>query len=776
LTTQGDLLYRGASAAARLGIGTAGQVLKVNSGGTAPEWGAAGASGVSSVNGETGAVTLDAADVGAQAIFTTSTVDLTGGNVSLSASRAVKVTFQCSNAVTRTLTLPSANNITGDTFVLRTTGPSGATIEIYGLVNGNNTLLRTVSMTANLQYTYIWSGTSWIADQGVNTHTHNAADLTTGTVSYSRLPVGAAENTVCAGDDSRIVNILKNGASLEFDPDNGNPPLTFAGGAGGSIDLRGADAAGGNAGGAGGSIQQKGGVTGRGGNLTLNAGAPIFGLLSGRGGDIDTTGGYDGGRGGDLIMRGAEGTNAGDINTSAVGLAAGGSINTSGDSVFGYAGGSINTSGGGSINTSNAGGSINTYGGAAGAQGGSINTNGGATLFSAQGGSINTSGGDSAGGTINTSDGGGSVNTRGTGSIGLGVSGTRTTLTGTATADRAISLPNASGTIALQGAITSSGLTQATARILGRTTASTGAIEEISIGSGLSLLTGQLSATGITAVGASTADVLSVSGSDLVADDGGLINSANPAVVWDDVAGKLVYANPLARPSGAGSMFIGLAPSTTALGTNAINIQTGRSNANQVASGTEAICLGLNARATGNQSIRIGKDGLSDFDSTIAIGSAAQTSSNNAVAIGDSVSGNLRGCFFTRPFNSVYWGGQTTNATATIIGLDAGGSTVRFNIPANTALAVDILLVARRSGTQDKWLVARRFLGIRRDGSNNTALIGTVQTLGTDQSAGSPTWTFSLTADDTTEALQLEVTGAASETVEWRATAFYRVA
>jgi hypothetical protein len=57
--------------------------------------------------------------------------------------------------------------------------------------------------------------------------------------------------------------------------------------------------------------------------------------------------------------------------------------------------------------------------------------------------------GPGAGGSIDLSQGGGSINTRGTGSIGLGVSGTRTTLTGTATADRAISLPNASGTIAL---------------------------------------------------------------------------------------------------------------------------------------------------------------------------------------------------------------------------------------------------------------------------------------------------------------------------------------
>jgi hypothetical protein len=49
---------------------------------------------------------------------------------------------------------------------------------------------------------------------------------------------------------------------------------------------------------------------------------------------------------------------------------------------------------------------------------------------------------------------------------------------------------------AASGSITTSGLTQATARILGRTSSSTGAVEEITIGSGLSLSAGELSATG----------------------------------------------------------------------------------------------------------------------------------------------------------------------------------------------------------------------------------------------------------------------------------------
>jgi hypothetical protein len=41
LTTAGDIIYRNATVPVRLGIGTAGQVLKVNSGATAPEWGTA---------------------------------------------------------------------------------------------------------------------------------------------------------------------------------------------------------------------------------------------------------------------------------------------------------------------------------------------------------------------------------------------------------------------------------------------------------------------------------------------------------------------------------------------------------------------------------------------------------------------------------------------------------------------------------------------------------------------------------------------------------------
>ena len=46
LTTAGDVIYRNATVPARLGIGTAGQVLTVNSGATAPEWSTSASGGM----------------------------------------------------------------------------------------------------------------------------------------------------------------------------------------------------------------------------------------------------------------------------------------------------------------------------------------------------------------------------------------------------------------------------------------------------------------------------------------------------------------------------------------------------------------------------------------------------------------------------------------------------------------------------------------------------------------------------------------------------------
>jgi hypothetical protein len=239
--------------------------------------------------------------------------------------------------------------------------------------------------------------------------------------------------------------------------------------------------------------------------------------------------------------------------------------------------------------------------------------------------------------------------------------------------------------------------------------------------------------------------------------------------------------------SASGAVLVGLSGGN-AKGTNSINIQSSRSNNNQVAAGNDSICIGTDSRCISNSGIRIGVGGYADYANSIVIGGFSTNNASDAivvgissvadgeksVAIGRSVTASLRGQFATLPFRSVYWSGTTTNNTATILNLD-GTATNRFTIAANTAVIANIYIIARRTDTVDKWFSSQRKVAIRRNNANGTAIIGSVETIGTDQTEGSPSWSVAITADDTNEALQVEVTGAASETVSWRVMAFYHV-
>ena len=154
-------------------------------------------------------------------------------------------------------------------------------------------------------------------------------------------------------------------------------------------------------------------------------------------------------------------------------------------------GGSIDTRNltgtGGSINTRDGGGSITTRGLGAGVVGGFIDTSANSGF---EGGNIDTSGGQDGvggviytfnkGGNIFTCDGGGSIDTQGTGSIGLGILATRTTLVGSATAARTVTLPNITGTLPIAlisastslsfGAITAGGFVDLTITLTGAAT------------------------------------------------------------------------------------------------------------------------------------------------------------------------------------------------------------------------------------------------------------------------------------------------------------------
>jgi len=106
---------------------------------------------------------------------------------------------------------------------------------------------------------------------------------------------------------------------------------------------------------------------------------------------------------------------------------------------------------------------------------------------------------------------------------------------GTGATDAATARSNLSA--AGSGAVTASGITMSSARLLGRTTASTGAVEEITVGSGLTFTGGTLAATG---GGSGTVTSIDVSGGTTgLTTSGGPITGAGTITI----AGTLAVAN-----------------------------------------------------------------------------------------------------------------------------------------------------------------------------------------------------------------------------------------
>ena len=96
LTTQGDILIHGASTFGRVGIGTAAQVLKVNSSATAPEWGQVATAGIAD-----------------SAVTSAKIADGTIVDADINASAAITLTKLGTGALPTTVTVASANLVDG---------------------------------------------------------------------------------------------------------------------------------------------------------------------------------------------------------------------------------------------------------------------------------------------------------------------------------------------------------------------------------------------------------------------------------------------------------------------------------------------------------------------------------------------------------------------------------------------------------------------------------------------------------------------------------------
>jgi hypothetical protein len=113
---------------------------------------------------------------------------------------------------------------------------------------------------------------------------------------------------------------------------------------------------------------------------------------------------------------------------------------------------------------------------------------------------------------------------------------------------------------------------------------------------------------------------------------------------------------------------------------------------------------------------------------------------------------------------------DTTDATQSELTIGGGvySSLARLTLQANRTWGFTVNIVARQtagSGTVGDSGIYKIEGGIKRDGSNNTALVGVITKtiLAEDQSA----WDVTAEADDTNECLVIKVTGEASKTIHW---------
>jgi hypothetical protein len=255
-------------------------------------------------------------------------------------------------------------------------------------------------------------------------------------------------------------------------------------------------------------------------------------------------------------------------------------------------------------------------------------------------------------------------------------------------------------------------------------------------------------------------------------------------------------------------------------GIGAVDLQTSRSAANRVASGSNAIAIGTNALASSSNSTAIGQNviAIANFGGTaVAIGSSAAVSASyGGVAIGDSASvggqggtavGNyslangLNGVAIginakANAFNSLAFGGDGPCTADRDSMVSFGGTNfstgnsalVLFKLIANTSDSTPTKLTLRRSTVAPLTIPSGKILsciiqviGSKSDGSSvtfytrkvciknisgTTTLVGNIETIGTDYKDNALTDVV-ISPNDTTDSLDITVTGIAAENWRW---------
>lgn len=189
-----------------------------------------------------------------------------------------------------------------------------------------------------------------------------------------------------------------------------------------------------------------------------------------------------------------------------------------------------------------------------------------------------------------------------------------------------------------------------------------------------------------------------------------------------------------------------------------------------VNSGTNSFCYGLLNTIAGTASVVFGERNTSDSSYCFVAGFEAHTktvigknlmAAGKIAANGDAQSGRQ------------VQKRQTTDATP--IHLYAGSSSAAANsntigMTNNQSMIIKAQVVGKTAGAGD--MAAYEITAIARRGANAaaTVLLGTPTVTVLYEDAGAAAWDVSITANTTTGAIQINVTGAAATTINWAAT------
>jgi hypothetical protein len=267
-------------------------------------------------------------------------------------------------------------------------------------------------------------------------------------------------------------------------------------------------------------------------------------------------------------------------------------------------------------------------------------------------------------------------------------------------------------------------------------------------------------------------------------------NTVNHACL--EATGGTTNVSVSIKPKGSGAFSLSAPDGTStggnARGTNAVDLQTARSAASQVASGTAAIAMnqlctasGRGAIAGGYQSVASGQfepialgkfATASGTEGSVAIGpeNVASASYTNAFGYGSTATRHGQESYSAGYFAaagdaqkvSFVVRNKTTNSTPTTLFLD--GSATRLTVTSGKVLS----FTARITGIKSDGSAVAEFLrrGVIKNVGGTTSLVGSIETIGTDIENNAST-DIAITADNTNDALQINVTGITAETWRW---------